>query len=197
MYRPPSWEIDVGNLRTGDPYPGQPGGLDLRVDQSDNLRTDDGALVPAPHEFVSTILDRNSHRRARRTPAGHLIVRVDSRGSDEADWRYVGTIDLPDESDAAPVTRLRLRASSGKRVIAREDESKTGVIHFALGPDASGTKEGGQARDRLLEWVRRVEAERSITIREIVWDNETRYWLEIGGDRIPYDGPLAPLEFKT
>ena len=196
-YRPPSWEIDVGNLRTGDPYPGQPDGLDLRVDQSYNLRTDDGTLVPAPPESISAIVERNPHRRARRTPAGHLIVRVDPQGSDEADWRFVGTIDLPDEAGSGIVIRLRLRTSSGKRVIALEEERNRGVIRFALGPEASRTSEGGQARDRLLEWTRSVEAERGIAVKEIFWDGETRYWLEIGGERIPCPGTLAPLEFGT
>jgi len=196
-YRPPSWEIDTGDLRPGDPYPGQPDGLDLRVDQSGNLRTDDGTLVPSPTEFVAAILEGNPHRRARRTPAGHLIVRVDPRGSDEADWRFLGSIDLPHEPGAGTVVRLRLRTSSGKRVIALEEEPNKGVVRFALGPDASRTPEGGQARDRLLEWTRSVEAERGVTVKEIFWDNATRYWLEIGGERIPYHGPLAPLEFKT
>jgi superfamily II DNA or RNA helicase len=195
-YRPPSWEIDVDDLSSGDPYPGHPSGLDLRVDQSGNLRTDDGTLVPVPPQFIAAIVDRNPHRRARRTPAGHLIVRVDPKGSDEADWRFLGSINLPDESCLNAVTILRLKNSSGKRVIALEQESKKGV-HFALGPDASSTPERGQARDVLLEWVRTLESERGVAIREIFWDNETQYWVETSGERIPYGGPLAPLEFKT
>jgi superfamily II DNA or RNA helicase len=195
-YRPPSWEIDVGDLRLGDPYVAQPGGLDLRVDQSGNLRSEDGTLVPAPPELIAAILDRNLHRRSRRTAAGHLIVRVDSRGSDEADWRFLGSIDMPDERDEGTVTILRLRTSSGKRVIALEEEPQKGVVHFALGPGKSFTPEGGRAHDRLLEWARSVETERSVAVKEIYWDNRNRYWLEVGGERIFYDGALAPLEFK-
>ena len=166
------------------------------MDQSGNLRTDDGTLVPVPPQFIALIVDRNPHRRARRTPAGHLIVRVDPKGSDEADWRFLGSINLPDERCLNAVTMLRLKNSSGKRVIALEQESRKGV-HFALGPDASSTPERGQARDILLEWVRSLESERGVAIREIFWDNETQYWVEASGERIPYGALLAPLEFKT
>jgi hypothetical protein len=167
------------------------------VDQSGNLRAEDGTLIPVSPELVSAILDKNPHRRARRTAAGHLIVRVDSRGSDEADWRFLGSISLPEEgSGEIPVTILRIRTSSGRRVIALEEGPKNGV-RFALGPEASIAVERGQARDRLLEWVRSQESERGVPVREVFWDNESRYWIEVSGDRITYEGPLAPLEFKT
>lgn len=195
-YRPPSWEVDVSGVRPGDPYPGQSAGLDLKVDQSGNLRTEDGVLVPATGEAIAGIVERNHYRRARRTPAGHLIVRVDTRSSVEGDWRFLGSVDLPDESGTSTVVRLRIRTSSGKRVIAWAKDAKSGNMWFALGPDASRTPEGGQARDQLLEWTRRVELERGIAVKEIFWDGSTSYWLEVGGERIPDDGPLAPLEFK-
>ena len=35
-----------------------------------------------------------------------------------------------------------------------------------------------------------------IAVKEIYWDNRNRYWLEVSGERISYDGALAPLEFK-
>jgi superfamily II DNA or RNA helicase len=195
-YRPSCWEIDVTDLRRGDSYPGQPAGLDLRVDQSGNLRTDTDTLVLAAPELIAAILEQNPHRRARRTGAGHLIVRIDPRGSDEADWRYLGTIDLPDEPDEGTVVRLRVRTTSGRRAIGLEQEPKKGEICFALAPGASRTPEGGRACERLLEWTQKVGAERGVTVKEIFWDNHTNYWLEIGGERIPHDGPLAPLEFK-
>ncbi len=194
-YRPPSWEVDVETLHSGDSYPGQTTGLDLRVDQSGNLRTEDGALVLAQRGFVDTIIDLNPQRRARRTPAGHLIVRTDAERSDVADWRFVGTVDLPEEPQTEKAIRLRVRTSSGRRVIALEDDRRKGVIRFALGPDASRTPDGGQARDKLLTWIRSVEAERG-EVKDVFWDGETRYWLELAGERIPYEGALAPLEFK-
>lgn len=194
-YRPPSAEIDMSDLRPGDPYPGQLVGVDLRVDQSGNLRTDDGVLVPARSEFIAAILERNLHRLARRTPVGHLIVRDGSREEDEGEWRFIGTIDLPEEPSGASAARLRIRSISGRRVIALEDEPKRGVVRFALGPGASPTEEGGLARDLLLEWTRRVEAERGTHVRDIYWDRGSHYWLEIGGEKISYPEPLAPLEF--
>lgn len=193
-YRPPSWEVDVSNLKSGDPYPGQASGLDLRVDQSGNLRTDDGTLVPTSPEFIAAIQHSNPHSRARRTPAGHLIIRVDPKGSAEADWRFIGAIDLPEEISEGKVTRLRLKTSSGRRVITFEKDSRN--VRFALGPDASRTLEGGRARDQLLEWTRSVEAIRGVPVPEIFWDNQTRYWLEIAGERIPFEGAIASLEFK-
>lgn len=193
-YRPPSRAIDSGNLRLGDPYPGQPDGIDLRVDQSGNLRADDGTLIQAPPQLIAEILNRNPHRRARRTTAGHLIVRVDSAVSNEADWRFLGRIALPDKSDNRAVTRLRLKTTAGKRVIVRKEK---GGEFFALGPGSSRTPEGGEARDRLLEWTRNMETERGIKVGEIFWDNASRYWLEIGGERFPYDRILASLEFET
>jgi len=194
-YKPPSWEIDVSDLLTGDPYPGQSGGIDVRVDQSGNLRTEDGILLPGSTELTSAILEQNPHRRARRTPAGHLIVRADAQGANEADWRYLGVIDLPDSSDKSMGTRLRLKRISGRRVIAMEEERRRGSLRFALGPEASPTPEAGLARDRLLQWIKSVESERNIEVSEIFWDNHTLYWLEIGGERIPHADPIAPLEF--
>ena len=194
-YRPPSWEIEVERMQPGDSYPGQTSGLDLRVDQSGNLRTEDGALITAPRGLVDAIIELNPHRRARRTPAGHLIVRVDPERSTTADWHFVGTVELPDEPEAGKVIRLRIRTTSGRRVIALEDERRRGVIRFALGPEASRTAGAGQARDRLLEWIRRMEADRG-EVRELYWNGDAGYWLEIAGERIEHPGLLAPLEFN-
>ena len=196
-YKPPSWEIDVDGLKRGDPYPGRPDGLDLRVDQAGNLRTEDGALLPVGRDSIEAILKHNPHRRAKRTPAGHLVARVDPHGSEGADWRYLGKIELPDDANEDTAIRLRLRRTSGRRVIAREDEGRKGVEHFALGPEASRSPEAGESRDRLLEWIRSVEASEGIEARELYWDKGTRYWLEIGGRRIEHQAPLAPLEFGT
>lgn len=196
-YKPSSWEIDVDGLKKGAPYPGRPDGLDLRVDQACNLRTENGALLPVGRESIEAILEHNSHRRAKRTPAGHLIARLDPRGSEGQDWRYLGKIELPDDANEDTAIRLRLRRTSGRRVIAREDEGRRGVKHFALGPGASRSPEAGESRDRLLEWVRGVEASEGIEVRELYWDKGTRYWLEIGGRRIEHQDSLAPLEFGT
>lgn len=196
VYRRPSWEVDDSELRQGDPYPGQTTGTDLRLDQAGNLRTEDGTLVPAPPDLRAAIQERSAHHRARRTPAGHVIVRVDPEGPSEADWRYLGRLDLPEPSTHASVKRLRIRSSSGRRVIALED-GRDGAIHFALGPDAGSTPEGGQIRDHLLAWTKRIEAERGTPVREIFWDGESSYWLELSGEKVRYDGPYTPLEFKT
>ena len=153
---------------------------------------------PAAPELVEAIVAHNRYRRARRTPAGHLIVRTDTGGSGEADWRFLGPIEAPpDGSDADAVIRLRLRMSSGRRVIALEDERSRGAVRFALGPEVGGSADGGQARDRLLAWVRGVEADRGIAVKQIFWDGAGGYWIEVGGERITFEGALAPLEFRS
>ena len=196
QYRPRSWEIDVTELKPGDVYPGQADGIDLRVDQSDNLRLDDGTLLPAAPELVRGIVERNEYRRARRTPAGHVIVRADGAKSGEPDWRYLGQLDLPTISHQEDTLRFRLKTASGRRVIARADERGRG-IRFALGPGRSQTVAGGEARDRILEWVKKIENEGGIAVREVCWDGTQGYWVEVEGQRIPYDGDLAPLEFES
>lgn len=194
-YKPSSWEIDISDLKLGEPYRAQPGGVELKVDQSGNLRLEDSTLVPASLELIDAILDRNPYRQARRTPAGHLIVRVDPQGSNEPDWRFLGRIDLPAEGTSEFTTKFRIKTISGRRVIVLDEGKKRGTVRFALGPDKSSLLESGQARDRLLEWIRTVESERGSVVYEILWNNENNYWIEISGERIQYPEPLAPLEF--
>lgn len=194
-YRPPSHEIDVSLLAPGDPYPGQTSGSDLRVDSSGNLRSSGGALVSAPRELVEEILVRNPHRRARCAPAGHLIVRVDSGAGSDLDWRYLGRIELPKEMPDAKTVKFKLKTASGRRVIAHEDGRRKGRIDFALGPAHSRTPEAGQACDRLLAWVGEIEKELGVSLREIYWDGDEEYWVEVKGERIAHEGLLVPLEF--
>jgi superfamily II DNA or RNA helicase len=195
QYLPPSWEVDVGGLKLGDPYPGRPEGVDLKVDQSDNLRTEDGVLVKARRQVVDAIVARNVYRRARRTPAGHLIVRTSERAADTV-WSYVGRVALPAAAaPSAQVIRLRLKSASGRRVIAREEPGGR-VVKYALGPVDATEPERGAARDELLRWIADIERQRGMMVRDLFWDGQASYWLESAGERIPHEGPLAPLEFK-
>lgn len=194
-YRPPSWEVDVAGLAPQSPYPGQTHGREVRVDQDGNLRTEDGTLIPASRDLVDAIIQHSPYRRARITPACHLIVRTDSGGVGEANWRFLGLIDDVPESNTTTVIHLRVMTTSGRRMIARDDKRRKGNISFALGPDASRTPEAGQARDRLLEWIRREEGRLARQIRELCWDGGTKYWLDVEGERISHEVLLAPLEF--
>jgi len=194
-YRPPSWEIDVTTLSPGDKYPGQTHGVDVRVDQDNNLRTEDGVLIPAPTALVKLIVANNAHRRARFTPAAHIIVRTDSGVSSDGDWLFIGRIDSVPESGVAQVIRLKIMTTSGRRVIALDQERTKGMVPFALGPGDSRTPEAGAARDRLLEWIRAKERQLGRQARSLYWDGARNYWLEVAGERIPYEGSLAPLEF--
>ena len=110
---------------------------------------------------------------------------------------FVGLVNLAEKYGATDVTVLRLRTISGRREIALEDERKRGTVKFALKTGSSLTPEGGYARERLLEWVHKIGAEQRIKIKEVFWDMRSKYWIEISGERIAYDGPLSPLEFKA
>lgn len=191
-YRPPSWEVDTTLLEPGDRYPGQTDGLVLKLDQSDNLRTEDGRLVPVGPDTVAAIRERNDHGRAVRTPAGHLIVRLDGTGSSQPDWRYIGRAPEP-EAEAEQSIRLRVKSSSGRRVLALSD--KRGE-RFALGRDNGASAAAGDARQRLLEWIAELERDRGVRVSDLHWNGKNRYWLELEGERIFLPEDLPALEFR-
>ena len=65
-----------------------------------------------------------------------------------------------------------------------------------LKPAFSSTRpEAGEAKERLLSWVARIESDSGVEVKEIFWNRAREYWLEINGERVPHDEPLAPLEF--
>jgi hypothetical protein len=194
-YRPPSWDVAAAALSPGDSYPGQIRGREVRVDQDGNLRTEDGTLILAPGTLVGAIVKYNPHRRARITPAGHVITRAESSRSGKQDWRYLGGIEMPPAPDAPAAFLLKIKTVSGRRVIARDAERRTGIV-FALGPGACRTPEAGEAYDVLLDWVRGEEERLGRQIRALYWDGDRKYWLEVKGQRIPYAGNLVPLEFS-
>jgi superfamily II DNA or RNA helicase len=193
VYRPPSWEVDVSALASGDPYPGSSDGEDVRVDQQGNLRSPSGALIPASQQQLDEIAERNPHRRARITPAGHLIVRVD-RGANPSDWRYLGRLDVDPNPGQMTTVKLRVLSSSGRRVIGLESGKRQ--VSFALGDENGGSADAGRARDDLLAWIARLEGERGVMVRDLFWDGRVDYWVEVNGERLVHAGGLAPLEFR-
>ena len=197
IYRPPSSDVDPSILTVGDPYPGQPQGRDLRVDQGENLRLEDETIIPVQPVLIAGILQHSPHRRARVTPAGHLIARADLPGSGEADWRFIGVINEVPEPDSGASIRLKIMTTAGRRVIARAEGQQKHVIPFALGPDKSSTREAGEARDRLLEWLRQEETRLGLQIRDLYWDGKASYWIEAKGNRVPYPELLVQLEFGS
>jgi hypothetical protein len=196
VYRPPSWEVEVSGLAPGDPYPGRSDGMDVRVDQDGNLRSEDGALIPAPRAIVEGVTQHSRFRRAKITPAGHVIVRADGRSEGKGEWLFLGTMEeVPDGSPGlggGSRIELKLVRASGRREIALEEP---GAMRFARGPDRATDGAAGRARDELLRWVTENERDRGRSIRSLYWDGGSTYWLEVEGDRRPYPGPLAPLEF--
>jgi len=195
-YKPPSWEVDVSKLHLGDPYPGSPRGTDLKVDDANNLRTADNALVRVSRGLVDAIVERTRFRRARLTPAGHLIVRVDEGGSKgKEDWQYLGVIRLATEETPDLTIRFDIRTSSGKRRIFRPADRDARRIPWALGPGDAKSSEAATTLVELLEWIERQEARLSRKVNKLYWDGGSRYWLEVAGERLYYDGKAAPLEF--
>ncbi|TMQ02863.1 MAG: DEAD/DEAH box helicase [Deltaproteobacteria bacterium] len=184
-YLPPSSQVEVSALEPGGPYPGRPDGVDLKLDQDDNLRVvATNQLVPASRDMVKQVL-RNSHRRAHCTWAGHLIVRFDDSGP-RATWHYVGPIRVPEQQEQPVHVDLRIRSRSGRPVIARAHPG--GGEDFAIGPEDT-------VRD-LHDWTTRIARERGArAISTIYWDQGERYWVEVEGNRVYFDGAAAPLKF--
>jgi superfamily II DNA or RNA helicase len=183
-YLPPSSQVDVSALAAGDAYPGRPEGADLKVDPDGNLRVlATNQLVAAPRDLVDHVLG-NAYRRARCTPAGHLIVRIDDDTRKGSTWRYVGRLELP-QAEEQPVSRveLLLRSRARRRMIAR---ARPDGEDFAKGPQEMVTA--------LLEWTQRLADEHGASIKKLYWDGDSEYWVEISGKRVPFDGPAVPLE---
>jgi hypothetical protein len=66
---------------------------------------------------------------------------------------------------------------------------------FARGPESGGSADAGASRDRLLDWIQDIESKEGVKITSLYWNEDTEYWLEVGGRRIEHSGPLPPLEF--
>ena len=195
-YRPPSHAVDADELALGDPYSGQPHGVELRVDQQMNARDESGAVLLIAKEMVVEILARNELRRARITPAGHLIVRVDQGRGQDPDWRFLGIADSTAVSAERTMTRLRLMSSGGRRHLALEVARGSKEMKYALSLEHGASEQADHTRRALLDWVVALEQERGMQIREILWDRETEYWIEIAGERVQFSGQATPLEFK-
>ena len=191
-YRPPCNEVDTQMLEVGSDYIGQTIGIELRVDQAGNLRTDDQALVRTPKEALAQIVEINQFRRAVRTPCGHLICRAGSKEGSEDRWIYLGDIPLPEEIAEKNIVKLLVKSASGRRVLARKNgRNET----YARGPEKASSEKAGLTQQMLLKWIQQKEDEKSTSIRELYWDGETAYWIEINGDRIDLEHATAALEF--
>jgi superfamily II DNA or RNA helicase len=194
-YRPPSHAVDVSALSLGDSYPGQAFGVELRIDQQLNARDESGAVVAIPNPMIEEILARNELRRARITPAGHLIVRVDRSDASEPDWRFIGTVAAAGESESVDAMRLKIKQAGGRRQIAMEGERGSRVMRYALASEFGASPEADRTRRELLEWIAREETAQGVQVRELLWDRGNLYWIEIGGARIAFPGG-SKLEFK-
>lgn len=195
-YRPPSTQISIDELEVGKPYPGQTQGIDLKVDQAGNLRTSEGALVDAPPDTIAVIRAANPFRRARVTPAGHLIARADSGSDARGAWHYLGLLPLTVAADSiVPAETFVLQRISGRARIARKMEESRGALRFALGIEEGASDGAGAARDTLLSWITAIERDLGAKATKLYWDGRGKYWLELRGERITHPGPLSGLEF--
>lgn len=191
-YRPPCYEVDTPIIAVGGKYPGQTKGLEVRVDQANNIRSSDGLLISAPSGFCQKILEINPHRRAVITPCGHLISREASRREDGDEWIYVGDVQQFQLPELGNTEKLAIKQVSGRRVIVK----KVGRNEvYARGVDKARDQAAGSTRDALLSWIMKVEGDLCSPIRQLFWDGISSFWLEVNGKRIVYDGPTSPLEF--
>lgn len=186
LYRPAASEVPITDLKPGAPYPGQTHGRELRVDQEGNLRFEDDTLVRARRELIDRIIATSPFRRARLTPAGHVICRTGSRPGRGGDWQYVGTLALPRRCSPS-VTRYAIVRVSGRRAISKQYADRGRLQRFACGP--------AHVVEDLLQWMAGIERERGYRIRHLYWDGNTKYWVEIGGNRVEFKAPLPALEF--
>ncbi|HAM22361.1 MAG TPA: hypothetical protein DCQ04_08810 [Actinobacteria bacterium] len=194
-YLPPCVEIEPAELVIGEPYPAQPTGIEMKVDQAGNLRLEDESLVRAPTDAIAAICEANRYRRAVRTPCGHLIVRSGDGPSHDALWTYLGDIALPEPAVESDTTvRLMVKSVSGRRVIACK-RGRNEV--FARSPEKAQSPESGKIQVDLLKWIHDLEGEKQQAIRELCWDGRNGYWIELGGERLSFDGASAPLEFRS
>ena len=191
-YRPPCNEVDVSSMELGATYPGQTSGIELRVDHSGNLRSDDSVLVHTTWEVTQKIIQENQYRRAVRTPCGHLICRTGTANGADDVWIYLGNVDAPEDSIDGAAVKLIVKNMSGRRVICK----KVGRNEvYARGPDKASAKEAGHTRDNLLRWIEEQETRLSTTIRDLYWDMNVSFWIEAKGERHKYEHAEAPLEF--
>lgn len=184
-YLPPAAQVDVSALVSGDRYHGRAEGVDLKVDIDGNLRVaETNQLVPAPRELVGFVLE-NPYRRARCTPAGHLICRLDDDTPDGWSWRYVGRLELPELRHEERI-ELRLGSRSGRHVIIRK----------LAGGDEAFAKGQEDTVKKLLAWAAQVGLERGAKpSTKLFWNGGDVYWVEIAGERITFQGSASSLEF--
>lgn len=194
-YRPPSHEVEVTGLAAGDAYPGRADGVDLRVDAAESLRTTDGRMIPAPPDVVRQVVDRSPHRRAHRTAAGHLVVRVDDSGARQEAWVFLGAIPEPEETSTGAAVRYRLKRSQGRRHVTRLGAA--GRTSFALGPGRARDESAADALTALLTWIADIERAERVSLVDLFWDGTSKYWLEVRGARVAYPQALPALEFAS
>ncbi len=191
-YRPPASEVDASKLEPGDSWPAQTHGFTLHVDHADNLRMEDGTLVPVGREVVDRILGTNSFRKATLTPARHVITRTAASHADEQQWVFVTTLDaIPEPAPA--VERLKVGTVAGRQQIIRGGRSQ----RFALAPEAARDPDAGAARNALLSWINDLEPSHRKSVTHLFWDGKQSYWVELKGEKIPFPGQLGPLEFPA
>jgi superfamily II DNA or RNA helicase len=195
-YLPPSTQVDVSRLKPGDPYPGQTKGLDLRVDQAGNLRLADDTLLTVPREVVETILASNRYRKAVRTPAGHIIARVDGVADGERLWRFVGVLAEVPRGEKTRVC-FRVISQSGKRQITREADARSKDQPYARTAEKAENRTAGEARDALVAWIADLEGKGTARVTELYFDGSGSYWIEAEGKRVEFPGQHAALEFRS
>ncbi len=191
-FRPACNALDTNTLEIGTEYPAQTSGLELRVDQAGNLRTDDKVLVSASKEAIEKIIETNQYRRAVRTPCGHLICRTGRKRGPEDIWIYLGNVETPKEQEESDVEKLTVKRTSGRRVISRK-KGRNEV--YARGPEKASSNNAGLTQKMLLEWVQKQEEKRSTPIRDLYWNFDKSFWIEVNGERIKFEEALSPLEF--
>ncbi len=88
--------------------------------------------------------------------------------------------------------KLTLKSASGRRVISKK-KGRNEI--YARGPEKASSEDAGLTQKMLLQWVQQKEEEMSTSIRELYWDCDKAFWIEVNGEKIEFHEALAPLEF--
>lgn len=180
QYRPPCSELRDEDLVLGEEYPGHARGIELQVDQMENLRSNDGGVIPNSHGIVARILETNKYRRALMNSCGHLVCR-DDRG----EWIFIGRAGQPVPM-LDNVERFVLKQARGKRRIARKVR---GDWLYAQGPDATLIA--------VLSCLEEMSKRLSIFVDHVYQTNDGEFFVEVRGERIWCNGASGKLEFPN
>ena len=186
-YLPPCNSIDERQLQIGEKFPASPEGLELRLDETDTLKANDGRIcVPKENssqnysECIQLIRSINQFKRAKLTPCNQIIAK-----NTQNDWIYITKGDLSENASESEI--YLIKRNQGRLKISK----KIGrVTRFASEPDAEESLCYSSPRE-LIQSARLIDA----AVRKLHWDGK-QYFVETHGNRVVLEGENKSLLFR-